>query len=247
MSDTPTSTIEALPEEERLALEQEALAAELTPDEHEQAACLVAGGMPVEDAVLQVYGAREESEAATGDDREAAPPPPSEQELEAIFGRLEKQAAKHREKVADLAGPLLGDLAPCPLCQPQAPGFYLPHVPEPEASQRAAYVAEVLTGASAPDYQDAKTVERCDDCDGWGVVRSGSRAPEHRTVPCPTCSGTGHKAKVAPPPSAPAPPEWQPPPQPTATDGAVQAGAVDQWGRPSGHPHFGILPALVGA
>lgn len=246
MTTTPSSTVEALEQETREQLEAEALAAELTPDEHEEAAGQVADGLSPAEAVSRVVEAREPAAAADDDADTEQEQPPSAEEMERIFTALDKQARKHRDKVADLAGPLFADLAECPLCQPQAPGYYLHTLPAPEAIERAAAIHEILAGSGEPKYREATSTERCDACDGWGLVLSGSRDPNHRTIPCQGCQGTGHKPKLQPaqPPQPAA--EWSPPPQPTAAPGAAE-GMPDVYGRPYGHPHYGLHPALVGA
>lgn len=234
----------ALSEDEQRELEQAALAAELTSDEVERAAGLLADGIAVDEAVdvvLAERAATDEPPEPTGLEEEEAPTP---EQMERIFAALEKQAAKHREKVMELAGPLLADLAPCPLCQEQAPGFYLHTIPPDQAQERIQAVTAILSGGIVPEYMESKQVERCEDCNGWGRVLSGARAPEHATVPCGSCQGTGHKPKLTPP-AQPVLPEAPAQPQPGNGAGVGAAGLADPWGRPVGHPHYNIHPALV--
>lgn len=236
----------ALSEEEARQLAEEATAAELTPDEFEKAHGLVADGAAIDAAVAQVLEERDPEDAAEPETPEQAPPAPTAEEMEAIFSALEKQAVKHRERVLELAGPLAADLAPCPLCQEQAPGFYLHDLPPDQAEGRIQAIVGVLSGGIVPEYRVSEQVERCDACDGWGRVLSGSRVPEQATVPCTACTGSGHKPKLEVPGAPPPLPE-QPAPQPHIPGADNGSGLPDAWGRPVGHPHYNIHPAMVGA
>lgn len=52
--------------------------------------------------------------------------------------------------------------------------------------------------------------ERCEDCDGFGVVITGSRVPGNAEQMCHGCQGRGYRQKAGAE-QAPQPPTWQPP------------------------------------
>jgi len=92
---------------------------------------------------------------------------------------------------------------------------------------------------SAPLLQ-APDKATCPECDGWGEVLSGSKAPHGAITPCSKCSGNGWVMVARDEPLAPPAPEY---PGPSATVEAL--GVPDAWGRPPGHQHWGVPPAMI--
>ena len=130
----------------------------------------------------------------------------------------------------------------CPLCEGHGL-LYEPQSAEEAAQMRGAILA--IVGETTPEELHAHPdYHRCEVCDGYGKVYTGSRVGGQEALNCPSCNGMGHtggKAAAAPvplpvPTAAPAagvPPEEQ-----------ARIGN-DAWGRPPGHPHYGLLPAQV--
>jgi hypothetical protein len=86
----------------------------------------------------------------------------------------------------------------------------------------------------APDKQ------MCPECDGWGEVFTGAKAPQKIIGPCSKCSGNGWvvvaRAELLPEPMPPGVPGGAPP---------SLEGVPDAWGRPFGHQHWGVPPAQI--
>jgi hypothetical protein len=177
-----------------------------------------------------------------------APAPLSEAQVEAIFKALEREAKTHAREVEKRAGVMFADLAPCPCCSVggPAPGYIFPVLPEPQQTLRRQGVLMALGGEPEDEYNEAPDRHRCEACAGLGKVLTGSKVPEQVTGICKPCGGMGFTADpaalVSVFPAAPPPPIL---PQPFT--GAGTNGALDPWGRPSGHQHYGIAPAQVGA
>ena len=110
-----------------------------------------------------------------------------------------------------------------------------------ETARVMASGAKIVTD---PATVAAKDAEQCPDCEGWGDVLTGAKVERGKTIPCIKCGGKGYIAKtylVA----APAPPTV---PYPGAEHEVVNAppgGNPDGWGRPAGHRHWGIDPAIL--
>ena len=169
---------------------------------------------------------------------------PTEAQIEAALKSLEREAERHAREVSKRAGPFLPELHPCPLCF--TPGFTVTVPAGAFDPERRQAVMVAMGEPPEPPYRTAKDAVTCDDCDGWGLVLTGSKSANFVTKPCTRCTGSGWinpPVQLAPPPVIP----------PTFP-GPVLAGVpydpslpTDQWGRPSGHPHYGIRPADVGA
>lgn len=191
----------------------------------------------------------EEEEAAEGPPEQAEPAEGlTEAQAEAIFASIERENTRHAREVEKRAGPMFGDLVPCPACTAGGgpTGFIFPMLPEPEQTMRRQGVLMALGGEPEAAYVEDDETQTCDKCQGLGKTLTGSHAPGQETRVCPRCNGQGWKAKVyAAPPVAPAS-LWQPVP----TDNGVaapQIGPLDAWQRPQGHPHYGVPPSQIGA
>ena len=84
----------------------------------------------------------------------------------------------------------------------------------------------------------------CDECDGYGEVLSGSKAPHGLVTPCSKCMGNGWVmvARDLPPPTSGLPGPVVVAPGPVAV---AVSGGEDAWGRPIGHQHWGVPPAMI--
>jgi hypothetical protein len=191
----------------------------------------------------------ESDELEQSPDEQTAQPAPAAVaavDFEKMFSTLEREAERHAKRVADVMGAELEQVKPCPLCHPAIPGFVAPVPPGSVDPMMRSLVLAALGDDPEPDYLTATDVERCGTCDGLGRLVTGSRVPDQRTKLCATCNGSGFAVK----PYTPAPVATLPPPvfPGAAVDYLpVPGGMVDSWGRPSGHPHWGLDPSSVGA
>jgi hypothetical protein len=134
----------------------------------------------------------EQDEAA-----EAAPEPEPEPEPESIrddrdfekaLKALEKEAARHADRIVQIMGEDAQTLEPCPLCAPSTPGFRWPVMPEGEQLAR---VKAAIGEPVAPDYEKDRYSNTCDACKGYGRTRTGSKVPGQGDVTCFACKGRG--------------------------------------------------------
>ena len=182
--------------------------------------------------------------AADSPGDEAAPPPRSQAEIDALTKKLEAEAARHEKRVAEIMGEDFALLVPSPV--DWTPG-YIFNVPEmhPQPEQVAALHA-LLGGVAPVDFPDDPGRTTCDMCLGTTKLKTGSLDPIEAALPCRFCQGHGWTGegnpKIEPVHIASVTHLVQgDPPQPNTLQ------VADRWGRPVGHPHYGLEPAFVGA
>lgn len=169
-------------------------------------------------------------------------PPQTEAEMEARVSSWERERERHMKELRKRDEYRYENSSVCPICQ----GHGLMDTPQTEADaalMRQSILA-LVGGTTAEELKPHPTFHRCETCDGWGKVYTGSRVGDQEALNCPDCNGQGHSGgkgnvtafplPAAAPAEAPVvPPEEQ-----------VRIGN-DAWGRPPGHPHYGKLPAQV--
>jgi hypothetical protein len=95
---------------------------------------------------------------------------------------LEKATAAYLKRVEKVFGP--GDVPPaCPACE--GLGF------------------DLTGGEPAPVLLAHENFRRCDECDGYGLVRTGSHVPGHDLNACPNCVGRGYLERLPTPQAVP--------------------------------------------
>lgn len=162
----------------------------------------------------------------------------SEKQREQIIVRLDKENDRHTKRVAEVLGPDVSDLAPCPLCWEHAQGFVLDGVPVDEVT--AAMTRQVLGMADQPEYRTNPEYTMCEVCDGLGMVLSGSKVANQEIQPCPKCKNSGFVHQFIPAQfEAPA---WQPPPAPAFTPPNLAAAPGPNGDAPSQLPPPGWTP-----
>lgn len=177
-------------------------------------------------------------------EHEPEPEPSAEFNFNEQTKKLAASEKAHRSRVANIMGPDLNEVELCPLCATFTAGFVLPYAALSAEQSLKDAVRRLNGDAPQAELQPAKDSETCPDCDGWGDVLTGSKAERSRTGPCLRCTGKGFIAKtylVAAPqqqgesyPGADQPPVNPPP-----------GGQPDGYGRPAGHRHWGIDPAVL--
>lgn len=166
------------------------------------------------------------------------PGPASEVDIEAAFRKLEKEAARHANRVAEIMDEGAAELVVCELCHPAIPGFRFPG--EIDGAQLVAVKTAIGIDAG-PDLKPDTYSRVCDGCAGWGNVSSGSRVAREATLRCRVCKGRGwvsiggeREAEISEPPE----------------QGDVDRAAgdreplpdLDAWGTPIDHPEYGVSP-----
>jgi hypothetical protein len=198
--------------------------------------------------------AEEPEQDETAEEEAAEEEPPVEPEpaverltpeqAEAIVKSLEREAQRHAREVEKRAGPMFADLTPCPLCV--TAGFAFKFVGQPIDPAQAEAVHALLGETAPTEYAQDPDTERCDTCNGWGEVLSGAQADRSKVIQCNRCGGKGYRQKIqqyAPPIPLVTPPF----PGAEIPHTPLPQGSKDGWGRPAGHPHWGVDPASIGA
>jgi hypothetical protein len=168
----------------------------------------------------------------------------TEQQADRLFKRLETAAQRYLKTAMPITEELGMPVQACPLCT--VPGLAITRSAHEVTSDVEAAVLGMIGKGVAPEYVESNQYERCDACNGWGEVLTGAQKDISRTAICNPCGGKGYKPVVQAyvPTPAPAPAPF---PGATATYIPLPAGSADAWGRPAGHPHWGLDPAMVGS
>lgn len=184
------------------------------------------------------------------DETEPEPTPEPEPEPVEGFGPkemrlVEKAIDAQRRKLSLIIG--ADQVAhDCPVCS--ARGFLSA---EPPIGLRLEFVqgengidVGVVPPETPPELKHAPDKGICDECDGWGEVITGARNPNTAIWQCSKCNGNGYVTVIREQPA------YQLPPVTTSPGGLIPAPAdvglpPDAWGRPAGHPHYGLLPSQV--
>ena len=174
----------------------------------------------------------------------ASPEPPaglSQKEIDAKVSKCEKATENYINRVSAILGDDFSDFVLSPLHVPFLVGFI--HNPElVPLDPDVVNATKALIGEPVPPpYLQDKGSQTCPDCDGWGMVLTGSKVHGKATANCKACGGrgaTGDRWNVAPEALTPG---YSVP----VTDNGHEAEALlpeDPWGTPIGHPDYGKMP-----
>lgn len=115
----------------------------------------------------------------------------SEKALAKRDASLDKENARHAQRVGQIMEDGAGDLIPCPVCMDGIAGWIYP----PEAQQLSdEAISRVRQVIGLPDYgtfEDAPDARTCPECSGRGEVRTGSQVPGYETKTCRLCKKMG--------------------------------------------------------
>ena len=192
----------------------------------------------------------EEGEAEEQDEREhEAPGPeqpeaPTPEQIEARGKAWERERDRHFRELKKRDEYRYAQSEVCILCEGH--GMYWPVLGEPGDTLRREAVVTALGGNAPLDYREDEATIACERCGALGMLRTGSKVPNQETHTCPDCNGQGWRSNVNVGSVSPIFAQ-----SPTANGAATvtptSQGAPDAWGRPQGHPHYGLLPSQVGA
>lgn len=188
----------------------------------------------------------EQAEPTSDEPEQAEPSPAADQAaLEAQDKALTAEDGRHNKALGKIYGDEWPEHVRCALCD--GIGFLHPELASGLTNEQWAQVVGAAIAMTQRPYIEDANYERCQHCDGWGQTLSGAQDPEHYTKLCDVCSGNGYIQR------APRLPQLAPVPQTTGGNGTVDltfptygSPAVDDaWGRPGGHPHYGVPPAAI--
>jgi len=153
--------------------------------------------VPIEPSEGDEEGAAEEEESHDGEQEpqpgeepeqpQEEPQALSEREIEARLTKLNKEGERHAKRVVEVMGESMADLHVCELCWPFAPGFRFEPIPD---QQRAA-VMLLLGMSGVGNYVHDRHSDACGDCNGWGLVATGSKVAGQDALTCMNCGGKG--------------------------------------------------------
>ena len=112
----------------------------------------------------------------------------SEAEIERQQKALDRATKSYLDKLRATLGEDLSGFQPCPLCADGWPGIRLPVMPSPE---HVAAVKVAIGEDPDPDLAGDPYSRRCDHCDGYGKVSTGSRISGQKSAQCYDCKGRG--------------------------------------------------------
>ncbi len=200
-----------------------------------------------------------EDEAAAEPEPEPEPEPSSHAVVEDYEKKMKSEATRHENALAKLHPDTWDKFAMCPLCIGE--GFLEPIQPGAQPDELWEAITVMAGRFDTGELADAPFAEQCEVCKGRTVVSTHAVAGDQRQVNCRNCAGFGwvdigpyDPANLNPPnkkkvpvqavplaavnayPNAPVEPypdsriEFQP----------FQGGIADPYGRPAGHPRWGM-------
>jgi hypothetical protein len=112
----------------------------------------------------------------------------SEAEIERQGKALDRATKAYVDKLRAALGDDLGEWHACPMCADGFPGIRMAVMPQ--AEQLAAIKVEIGEDPD-PDLAGDPYSRRCDHCDGYGKVSTGSRISGQKSAQCYDCKGRG--------------------------------------------------------
>jgi hypothetical protein len=112
----------------------------------------------------------------------------SEVEMERQQKALDRATKAYTDKLRAALGDDLSGFQPCPMCADGWPGIRLPVMPAPE---NVAAIKVAIGEDPDPDLPSDGYSRRCESCDGWGRVQTGSRVTTQKAAICHDCAGQG--------------------------------------------------------
>jgi rubrerythrin len=222
----------------------------MSETEHEQTEGDEATETPVSpETVIDDEEADEEAETPEEGAQEptepSQPPVDAAKEQRRIAAALKREHEAHDRKLEKILGEAHEHVLACPLCGDGLQGYVFPMDGANLTDEERANVLAFIGGQPERVLRPAKGVHECDVCDGWGQLAFPTKVPHVTEQMCPKCSGQGYVLDQAEQTNV-----AQFPTQPqTASGGEGVAHTVqipDVYGRPYGHPHYGVPPAQVG-
>ena len=198
-------------------------------------------GVPLEgDLPDDDDGDQEDAEARAAETFE--PDPATETAMRLQHAALDREARRHEKALEKAYGPEWDSRVMCPLCEAEGflTGWQAGAMPDEQWNAVYALAGQY----KPPELIEDSSYQRCEHCDGWGETLSGAQRDDKRTKLCDVCSGNGY---VARPPQLPKidMAQWSTPAPAQPAPTFNMNGTPDRWGRPEGHPHYGMDPALV--
>jgi rubrerythrin len=113
--------------------------------------------------------------------------------VDKMFDAFQREAKRHTDRIAEIAGDSAPDLLMCPMClpeegQPNMPGWLLPVKPSEE---KIAAVRLAIGLAPKIDYAEDPYSKVCPTCRGLTVVMPAGATENIQPLTCVTCKAQG--------------------------------------------------------
>ena len=205
-------------------------------------------GTPDEDEPIT----EEQVADAEAEDAPAEAAPDVVEEAQASFDERAAEAGRKRidravKSMVTTLNQVLADeaqyLQPCPRCADDFPGLiWQPGVKGVLPETRAAVMISMGEDPD-PTLNPDPRANRCQVCDGWGKVATGSRVARQDKMECEECKGRGwigpRSAALPAANAAPSPVLYE-----VSSTNGQEAPPTDPWGRVKGEPLYGVMPGF---
>lgn len=198
---------------------------------------------PEEEVTLEEPETEPEPEAEP--EPEPEPVEPDEAALAAQDRALSSEDTRHQKALGKAYGDAWPEHVRCALCD--GVGFLNPELAMSLNNAQWEQLLQVAVMLVTDEYVQDPNYEMCPNCMGKTKTRSGAQDAEHYLKLCDVCSGNGYIGRQ---PKLPTLTPISPNGEATGPSMPVipsygAPGPDDAWGRPSGHSHYGIPPAMV--
>lgn len=149
---------------------------------------------PAEEPLEDDEGAEPAEPAEPAEDAPAPTGGLTDKEIDARFDKLNRENARHADRVGQILEEDAQDLLMCPLCSPFIAGFLLnaPVADEPKMATLG-FLGVLDTSELVPaDY-----LVRCETCNGRGEVATHSQRDGYMKENCKRCEGRGYRQLAA--------------------------------------------------
>jgi hypothetical protein len=113
----------------------------------------------------------------------------AEKDAAKLREKLDREAERHRTRLAEILQEDILTLVPCELCRADLAGWVETETPLPEEVKQR---VRIQIGDREPRKvkQDPHS-KRCETCDGETIVETGAKEGPNITLPCVDCGGAG--------------------------------------------------------
>jgi hypothetical protein len=170
-----------------------------------------------------------------------APQAMSERDFERAAKKLDAAAKRWRAQVAEFVEmtgqSLIANETDLDFC----PGYVFHPQVRPLDEEQAQFARVLLGDPIEPAFVQDLLSHACEDCEGWGRVKTGSKVAGRTVIDCPRCKGAGFISQRPPDEIRPTSVNGGGEPANVVLSEQEQAGE-DAWGTPRSHPDWGKAP-----
>jgi hypothetical protein len=165
----------------------------------------------------------------------------SEREFERAAKKLDAAAKRWRAQVAEFVETtgqsLIANETDLDFC----PGYVFHPQVRPLDEEQAQFARVLLGDPIEPAFVQDLLSHACEDCEGWGRVKTGSKVATQNVIRCHRCNGHGYISTRGYEQEAPIAVNGGGEPANVVLSEQEQSGE-DAWGTPRSHPDWGKAP-----